>query len=90
MLYLDTENIHYPKTATARRAIIEVARRREKSVAEVRELMVEAIADAFHTPDPAVQALWSQIPHNGDIPTPEEFILWMAEYLQSNRLQQSV
>ena len=68
--------------ASARRAIEEVARREGKTVAEVRADMMEAIEEAYRTPDPNAQALWAQIPREGEIPTPEELIIWVGKRLR--------
>ena len=68
--------------ASARRAIAEVARREGKTIEEVRASMIEAIEEAYKTPDPNAQALWAQIPREGEIPTPEELIIWAGKRLR--------
>ena len=63
---------------SARRAIEQVARRERKSVAEVRADMTEAMMAGWNDPDPKVQAMWKQIPCEGERPTPEELICWIG------------
>ena len=66
---------------SAKRAIAEVARREGKTIDEVRASMIEAIEEAYKTPDPSAQALWATIPREGEIPTPEELIIWVGKRL---------
>jgi len=66
---------------SARRAIEGVALKEGLTVEEVRASMMEAIEEAFNSPDPIVQARWAQIPREGDIPTPEELIIWVGKRL---------
>ena len=67
--------------AAARRAIEEVARREHKTVENVRADMIEAMTEGFNSKDPAVRAMWAQIPCEGEIPTPEELIAWVGKRL---------
>ena len=64
---------------SAKRAIAEVARREGKTIEEVRASMIEAIEEAYKTPDLSAQALWATIPREGEIPTPEELIIWVGK-----------
>lgn len=70
----------------AKRAIEEVARREKKTVAEVRADMTEAMMAGWNDPDPKVQAMWQQIPCEGERPTPEELIAWASRRVQSGML----
>lgn len=67
---------------SARRAIEGVARKEGLTVEEVRASMMEAIEEAFSNPDPIIQARWAQIPCEGEIPTPEELIIWVGKQLR--------
>lgn len=49
------------------------------SVSEVRKEIQIAIEAAMSNPDPAVQAEWKAMSHNGQIPSPEEVIIYLAE-----------
>lgn len=60
------------------RAIAEVARREGKSVEYIRSEMKKTMQAATNNPDPKIQELWRQIPCKGDVPEPEEFIVYMA------------
>ena len=66
---------------SAKRAIAEVARQEGTTVEDVRAAMAEAIEEACRSPDPLVQARWARIPRKGEIPTPEELIIWVAKQL---------
>lgn len=46
---------------------------------EVRRQMKLAMLSGMINQDPNVQALWKEIPCEGEVPTPEEFILWAAK-----------
>lgn len=60
------------------RSIAEVARREGKSVEYIRSEMKKAMQAAMDNPDPRIQEMWRQIPCKGDVPEPEEFIVYMA------------
>lgn len=59
-------------------ALQEVAAYNNTTVEEVRKEIMIAMEAGRNNPDPAVQALWAQIPHEGDKPTPEEFIAFLS------------
>ena len=65
----------------ARRAIEGVAHKEKLTVEEVRSSMMEAIEAAFNTSNLVAQAQWAQIPCEGEIPTPEEVIIWVSKQL---------
>ena len=67
----------------ATRAIEEIARREHKTVAQVRADMVEAMMSGWNNPDPQVQEMWKQIPCEGEMPTPEELIVWAKHRVQN-------
>ena len=55
-----------------------VAAANNTTIERVRAEIWEAIEAGRNNPDPAIQALWAQIPHKGDKPTPEEFIAFLS------------
>ena len=65
----------------ADKAISQVAKSHHVSEDTVRKEMQEAISEAMRSPDPAVQALWKQIPCAGETPEPEELIDWIVKQL---------
>ena len=67
--------------ASAKRAIAEVAKKEGTSIENVRAAMMEAIEVAYRTADPTARALWADIPCEGEIPTPEELIIWVGKRL---------
>ena len=69
------------KNRQASKAISQVARSHHVSEDTVRKEIQEAISEALSSPDPAVQALWKQIPCAGETPEPEELIDWIVKQL---------
>lgn len=65
----------------ASKAIQKLARRENISVQEVRAEMEKAIQAAYDNPEQEIRDFWKQIPRKGEIPTPEEFITYMAEII---------
>lgn len=59
-------------------ALSKVAAANNTTVDDVRAEIMKAMEAGMNDPDPAVQALWAQIPCRGDKPTPEEFIAFVA------------
>ena len=41
---------------------------------QLRSQMEQALEEALRNPDPAVQAMWAQVPKQGGSPTLEEFM----------------
>ena len=70
------------KNRLASKAISQVAREHHVAEDTVREDMKSAISEALRSPDPAVQALWKQIPCAGETPEPEELIAWIIKKIQ--------
>ena len=60
------------------KAIAEIARREGKSVEYIRSEMKKTMQAATNNPDPQIQELWRQIPCKGDVPEPEELIVYVA------------
>lgn len=71
------------RNPTVDQSIQQIAQREGKSPAEVRAAMQEAISAAFHSSDPATRARWAGCPRSGNVPTPEEFILWISGKISS-------
>ncbi len=69
------------KNRRASKAISQVAQSHHVSEDTVRKEIQEAISEALHSPDPAVQALWKQIPRTGETPEPQELIDWIVKQL---------
>ena len=69
------------KNHQASKAIAQVAKSHHVSEDTVREEMKKAISEAMRSPDPAVQALWKQIPCAGKTPEPEDVIDWIVKQL---------
>lgn len=53
-----------------------VAQENHTSPEDVRREIDAAIQAGLANTDPAVQAAWQSVPHEGDTPTAEELILW--------------
>lgn len=62
----------------ARRIIARVAKQQGISTAQCRAAMIEAIAAAWATADPATKARQIQLVGEGRVPTPEEFIILVS------------
>lgn len=63
-------------------ALRQIARRENTNVETVRKHIQLAIISGMTNPDPAVQAAWSKIPHEGEYPTPEEVIAYEVLWLK--------
>ena len=66
------------KNISADTALLEVARRHNTTVEEVRKEIRIAMAVAMCSPDPDVQKRWREIPHGAEVLTPEDFIAYAA------------
>ena len=62
----------------ARAALEEIALKEKKTVTKVRKEITKAMLIGMLNPDPQVQAFWNRIPHQADVPTPEEVIAFLA------------
>ena len=65
----------------AEQMIHAVAAQHHTTVEAVRLEMKQAVLAGLLNPDPEVQATWKSIPCEGEVPTPEELIVWMASKL---------
>ena len=66
------------KNISADTALLEVARKHNTTVDEVRKEIRLAMAVAMRSPDPDVQKRWREIPHDDEVLTPEDFIAYVA------------
>ncbi len=71
------------KKIDAERAIQLIALREEKSVDYVRSQIKVAMLAGICSPDPAIQDRWKKIPCKGEVPTPEEVILYIANHVDA-------
>lgn len=76
----------YPQEAlkAAKGIIKELALKEGISEAEMRREMTTTMMVAWNSPDPKIREMWSRIPCEGEMPTPEEFILWAAVEVTKN------
>ena len=58
--------------------IRQIALAHQVTEAQVRKDLKEAMDAGRNNPDPLVQAKWKEFAFEGDAPTLEAFILWMA------------
>lgn len=64
-------------------AVIETLAARDHTTPDrVRYYLKEQIISGMLDPDPEVRKQWSSCPCQGEVPTPEEFLLWMADQVQ--------
>lgn len=78
------------KLQIAEKAIQKIAIREGKSVDEIKQELQKAMFIGLYcSSDPAVHKHWEQIPHEGDMPTPEETIIFLAEQVKSRQKARS-
>ena len=56
-----------------------LAERDGVTVEHVRSQMKIAMLHGMCNPDPKIKAYWRSIPYEGDVPTPEELIIYITE-----------
>lgn len=59
-----------------RNELCRMAQKQGRPVEEIRKLFEEYIDCAFSNPNPDVQKRLQTCPRKGELPTPEEFLLW--------------
>lgn len=59
----------------------ELAARDRTSEFEVQRQIEIAIQTGIQNPDPAIRAQWEKVPCTGEIPTPEELILYIVQQI---------
>lgn len=62
----------------ATRALEAVAMKEGVTVSEVKKEIQEAMLIGLCSQDTAIQAYWAKVPCEGEVPTPEEVILFIA------------
>jgi len=76
------------KLRIAENAINRISMHEGKTVDEIKREIKNAIIIGLNNRDLHVQAYWKDIPCEGEIPTPEEVIVYPAEKLKSNHSAQ--
>lgn len=66
----------------AERAIARIALEHHTTVEEVRLQIKIAMLNGLASDDPKIKAYWKSIPHEGEVPTPEELIAYTATVLK--------
>lgn len=61
-----------------------LARERNITVEEMKQIISDRIEQGLHDPDPAKRKSWAAIPCEGDVPTPEEWLKYAVEKMQMN------
>ncbi len=64
-----------------------IAEERGITEEELKELIQRRIIAGLNSPDPARRKQWKAIPHEGDIPTPEEYVRYVVEKLTAKGLE---
>ena len=65
-------------------AIIDkLARERNITVEEMKEIISARIKAGMKNPDPERRAQWERIPHAGEIPTPEEWLRYAVDRIKA-------
>lgn len=59
-----------------------LARERNITVEEMKQIISDRIEQGLHDPDPAKRKSWEAIPCMGDVPTPEEWLKYAVEKLE--------
>ena len=67
------------KLRIAENALRQIAMRDGKTVSEVRKEIQKAMLIGLCSQDPKVQAYWKRIPCEGEVPTPEKIIAFLAD-----------
>ena len=75
------------KHLSAEQALQKVALNNGTTVEDVKKEISLAIFAGMSNPDPNVQAMWKDIPHAGEFPTPEEMITYITERVIESKKQ---
>lgn len=70
----------------AENTIKKIAKREDVSTEHVRKQMQIAMINGLCSTDPKVKASWASIPHEKEIPTPEELIIYISEMIKRKNL----
>lgn len=79
------------RSKTAKRIVVEnairkIAEREGVSTEYVKKQMQIAMINGLCSTDPKVKAFWAAVPCEKDVPTPEELILYISEWVSSKSL----
>lgn len=74
------------KRIVAENAIRKIAEREGVSTEYVKKQMQIAMINGLCNTDPKVKAFWAAVPCEKDVPTPEELILYISEWVSSKSL----
>lgn len=55
---------------------------------ELKEQIQQRIIDGLNSPDPVRRKQWEAIPHEGDRPTPEEYVRYVVEKLTDEGIEE--
>ena len=61
-----------------------LARERNISVEEINQIISARIEKGLHDPNPEKRKSWEAIPCEGDVPTPEEWLRYAVEKLETD------
>ncbi len=64
-----------------------MAEKRSITEEELKEQIQQRIIAGLNSPDPARRKQWEEIPHEGDIPTPEEYVRYVVEKLTDEGIE---
>lgn len=67
------------KLRIAENALRQIAMREGKTISEVKKEIQKAMLIGLCSQDPKVQAYWKRIPCGGEVSTPEEVIVFLAD-----------
>jgi hypothetical protein len=70
------------KVKLAENAIRKIAKRDGVSVEYVRGQMKIAMLNGLCSTDPKAKVFWDSVPHKGQVPTPENFILHTSGFVK--------
>jgi len=71
------------KKVNAKKAIEKIAEREGISPQDVRREIEKALLIGWCNSDPAIRENWRHIPCKGDMPTPEELIIYLAKNVKA-------
>ena len=64
-----------------------LAKDRNITAKEMKEIMSERIKAGLQDSDPEKRAQWEKIPHEGEFPTPEEWVRYVVEKLEKENCE---
>ncbi len=75
------------KIESAKHAIEQIAVKNNTTVDEVRKQIKIARINGLVSDDPIQNAYWQSIPCEGDVPTPEELIVYIADAVRQKHVK---